>query len=336
MFISKPDLAVLTRHTSRELGIILPTDILSKFPKDPKLKPKNPALKRRRKDDDSYVNALASPIKGQAFAIFIPSDLFSPQTTTIISQNISKLPGHRACDFTSLSPISKKPRKAQTPHGTILDERIDLGSIVIYLQSNELASVTKDMQSKILEAFANVTEKDFSHFITPADIEAASKQSRSSQERVTGLKASAAAEVSGLNMSAKQIWHWMHLIAFFMIGKDSQTKDNLVAGTKHANFRHLFVELEVPYLLKFFPEGITVSGKVTENEHHVAQSLTYNLETDDFALSFTIDMQSLRRPNQIEGECIHQLVKAVLQRNEEKKITSFADRLATESWLTQR
>lgn len=334
MLISKPDLAVHTRHTSSELGIILPKDILSTFPNEPRLKSKNNSFKRRR-EDGSIVNSFASPIKGQAFTALIPSDLFSPQTTAIIGQNISNLPGHRACDFTSPSPNSKKPRKAQTPHGTILDERIDLGSIVIYLQRNNLESLSEDMQSKILEAFANVTEKDFSHFVTPANIEAASKQSRSSQERVTGLKASAAADVAGLDISTKQLWHWMHLIAFFMIGKDSQTKENLVAGTKHANFRHLFVELEAPYLLKFFPEGITVSGKVTENEHHVAKSMTYNLETDDFALSFTIDMQSLRRPNQIEGECIHELVKAVLQRNEEKKITSFADRLKDESWLCQ-
>lgn len=330
MQTSKTDSVIQTRHVASELGTVLSDDIIRIFPKEPRLKPKNAAFKRARKDG-SYTNGFASPIRGQAFAAFIPDNLFSPQTTFLIGQNISGLLGYRQCDFSSPSPNSKRPRQARTPRGTILGERIDLGSIVIYLGSSNSGMISQEVQSKICEVFANCTEKDFSHFITPSDIEAASSQSRSSQEKVAGLKASKAAEISGIEISGKQIWHWMHLIAFFMIGKNSQTKENLVAGTKHANFRHLFVELEVPYLLKFFPEGITVSGKVIENEHHVAKSMQYNLETDDFTLSFTIDMQSLRSPNQIEGECVHQLVKAVLQRNEEKKdAVSFVGRLDNE------
>ena len=145
-------------------------------------------------------------------------------------------------------------------------------------------------------------------------------QKRTSQSKEKGWKAKEAVQASNRCMSANQKWHWLHMIAFFMKGKDSQKSSNLFAGTDHANYRHLNIELEVPYLLKHFPNGLTIYGNVISDANDVAKSFTYNIATDDFTLEFRIDAQSLVQPNVIEGEYVHSFVKAVVERNEEKKV----------------
>jgi hypothetical protein len=71
MQTSKTDSVIQTRHVASELGTVLSDDIIRIFPKEPRLKPKNAAFKRARKDG-SYTNGFASPIRGQGICCIYP------------------------------------------------------------------------------------------------------------------------------------------------------------------------------------------------------------------------------------------------------------------------
>jgi len=281
--------------------------------------------------DGSSVNPFAEPGSG-SFTTFIPEGIFSPETKIRVQYALSNLPNARPGLFYSPSPKGK-PKKAITPGGTRHRRHADLGSLQIFLPEIEDSKILDEHKAEICGIIANYQEREFRFVVTAQDIDDAGKQSRSSQAAVTGMPAKDAAKNSGLKFSKKQIWHWMHLIAFFMQGKASQRKENLVAGTRDANIRHLFAELEVPYLLQFFPDGIEVFGKVLVDTNNVGKTLEYNLATDDFTIKFTFDLHSLQRPNQIEGDCIHEVVKVLIERSQEKKLESFEARLVREEGM---
>ncbi len=313
-------LGTRSKRNFSELSSGLPSDYKEISSKKAKI------LYARLRNDGSKINRFVKYGYGKKSTAYIHNDIFSPKTRKKALVTFKTINGHRAnCTFTTPTPISGRHRSAITPNGSELTERIDVGSLVMYLEADKQDTVSESM--KKLAVSTLLLEREFRCIVTPEDLIKAGLQKRSSQAKEKGWKAKEAAKASNITMSANQKWHWLHMIAFFMKGKSVQNSGNLFAGTDYANYRHLFLELEVPYLLQYFPNGLTIFGTVLADVNDVAKTFTYNIATDDFELKFQIDAQSLVQPSATEGEYIHNFVKVVLERKEEEEITSFADRM---------
>jgi hypothetical protein len=309
-------LGTRSKRNIEELSLGLPDDFREIAPK------KSRYVNFRVRDDGSRVNHFVNHQVSKKSTVYMPDDLLSPKTSSRAQDKFKKVKGHRSrCKFTTPTPISGRHRSAITPGGTELSERIDLGSLVIYFEADKENLVPQDTRKKVASVLQSKSHA-FKCVVTPEDLIQVGLQKRTSQARVKGLAAKQAVQASNIEMPANQKWHWLHMIAFFMKGKDSQKSSNLFAGTDSANYRHLNIELEVPYLLKHFPNGLTIFGNVIADANDVAKSFTYNIATDDFILKFQIDAQSLAKPNIAEGEFVHSFVKAVIERNEEKKVVT--------------
>jgi len=308
-------------NTRQQNAEPLPIEILSEYPQEPKELKSFVGQKRKRPEDGSFLNCFAKqPECDLKSTVFIEPGIFSPKSERNFSAKIQgNIPSHRPANFSTRTPHSGKPGFAYTPGGTHLGNRINYGPFSIYqtgnvqdLKERTLRSETKDIIcDTILEEFTSF--KTFSGTITKADIQKAKNHKRSSQKSVMGHSAKDEVKQS-TESEVNNKWHWMHLIAFFMLGKKSQDEENLVAGTASSNYRHLFMELEVPYLLSFFDEVEIEATAVMLPDSNVAKEILYKIKTEQFEINFNFDAQSKEFVRLHEGEYVHSFVQTYVER----------------------
>ncbi len=306
---------VLTRSTSKPIS----SSVFDFYPKEPK-RQKNKTSFPHRPDGSFKVPFVSRDFIKKSTAVIPEGSFFSPETRKRTKSAFAGINSDvQNCTFTTPSPRSKKARSAITPNGTELTRRVDLGILTLYYQDNEIPALPESITTKIQQIISTNT-KPFKRTITTEDLKRAQKEKRTSQKNTMGgRRAKTAARSSNISFNPNEKWHWMHLIAFFMIGSESQTPDNLVAGTANANYRHLFLESEVPYLLNNFPEGVTIQGNVEVDDNDVAYMMTYSIIAGDTEFNFSLDLQSKIMPNAVEGEYVHSFVTAVTERRLEKQ-----------------
>jgi len=92
-------------------------------------------------------------------------------------------------------------------------------------------------------------------------------------------------------------WEWLHLIAHAILGGQSQTDENLVAGTAYANTNMMLIESQLHFLAEQYPEGFTLEIKASlKPKTHVAEKIDYYIKTSDFTLPLSFDAQTLIQP----------------------------------------
>ncbi len=79
----------------------------------------------------------------------------------------------------------------------------------------------------------------------------------------------------------KNQYELQHLIPYAIAGESSQTKDNLVVSKKDANSLALIVEMQLPYLIKEFPDGFTLNVKAYLSEAKTKTVIDQEKKTDD-------------------------------------------------------
>ncbi len=126
-------------------------------------------------------------------------------------------------------------------------------------------------------------------------------------------------------------WEWLHLIAHEIAGAATQKLENLVGGTKHANTDMMFIESQLRYLAKAYPEGFNLHVKAnlmkktnSDNKSEylqIATTIEYNIITPDFTLPFIFNAQNETEPHIAFGKYISAFVKALVQHHQNQSKT---------------
>lgn len=126
-------------------------------------------------------------------------------------------------------------------------------------------------------------------------------------------------------------WNWLHLIAHEIWGDKSQMMENLVGGTEHANTDMIFVESQLRYLSKRYPEGFTLQSKAhliekagsAKQEHlQLGTRIDFYIITKDFTLPFEFNAQNQCQPHieyQAAMKALFQTVVELSQATSENK-----------------
>ncbi|MGE3919564.1 MAG: hypothetical protein AB7F64_01235 [Gammaproteobacteria bacterium] len=209
------------------------------------------------------------------------------------------IPTHRPLipDPASLSP-SRPPsyRLATTPGGTKLRRVHSAGPLAVYsdrkitspLKPNTPSFYTVDDSAVLPAPTSGRKYQEFKLtqeiYKTICEQRQSKKSRRRSQSTVMGKsgkkkEASANKEAELLGLEHQRNFEWLHLIAHFMRGMESQVPENLVGGTDAANTSMMFIEEQIPKLLATFSDGVII--KVAADllpETHFASTIYYSIE----------------------------------------------------------
>ncbi|GEM_PF-3640531 len=96
--------------------------------------------------------------------------------------------------------------------------------------------------------------------------------------------------------SDKLRWEWLPLVGFMILGNDSETEKNIVAGSAQAATM-LMLNNSVHELAKFYPDGFTLNVKANlMKDTHIASTIEYEIQTKDFKLPLVFNAQTENRP----------------------------------------
>lgn len=117
---------------------------------------------------------------------------------------------------------------------------------------------------------------------------------------------------------------WGHMLLYAFFGEDSQTSENLLAITKHANTDMMLVESQLKSLAEKYPDGFTlhVEAKLYPRTH-IASVISYRITTPDFSFKFEFDPHSQNKPHVIYADYIKELLKAVTDSAKSKPETGY-------------
>lgn len=137
-------------------------------------------------------------------------------------------------------------------------------------------------------------------------------------------------------------WEWLHLVAHEIAGAESQCIDNLVAGTYHANTNMIFVERELAFLAKHYPQGFTLkvtahlmeSKDTQQNDNDYLQigtKLEYTIATDDFTIPFVFNTQNPIQPHLDYKHYMRAMFQALIDLIEEKETLQKTDEASNQA-----
>ncbi len=123
------------------------------------------------------------------------------------------------------------------------------------------------------------------------------KNRETSQNQI--MKMAATSYVNKTHLFQKELtWEWLHLVAYSIAGKDTQDKNNLVAGSESSNTEMMFAESMIRYLAHVYPEGFKLLVKATLiPETQIATSIHYAIKTKDFEIPFIFNAQTKNKPH---------------------------------------
>lgn len=139
---------------------------------------------------------------------------------------------------------------------------------------------------------------------------------------ISGISAKEAAIICSFDTRTLD-WEWGHLIGHRFAGAESQSANNLVLMTKHANTYMMFLEAEAVRLAHKYPDlsfKLLVKAELEEDpmkkKCHAAKAISYKIICDDAALDLTYDVDpylTIAPPKNTE-ETIRALTKAKIDR----------------------
>lgn len=176
----------------------------------------------------------------------------------------------------------------KTPNGTKLPLTLDLGVIRVF--SNAKTAAKRDEINPGLISTDNsvvtpprATSKTQHLRLSENDHYRSSEKRKRGQNDImhrkgTSVKEASATKVAqraGIAMDAER-FEWLHLICHRMKGELGQNKENLVAGTFHANTLMIPVEAHLPHLKKYLHSEVSlhVSAELIPNTH-IARTIHY-------------------------------------------------------------
>lgn len=258
---------------------------------------------------------------------------------TILTEEVI---GHRPINVLG-SPANspkKRPKYVVSPGTTKYYREKSYGCMLIYSNKGvkEVSRLQPDLERvdwlKRLQASSPDCIKMQEILVTSALLEKTAEQRKAGYVRgkkgiknqnsclakfgVKAQKASATKIAKKINISQSgELWEWLHLIAFFILGGEAQTHGNLTAGTKPANTDMIFSENLVDYLARFFEEGVKLIVTSEELPNcHLSKKITYRVITPSFELPFVFNSQTSIQPSLRNQSYLDALVSTLLEKTE--------------------
>jgi hypothetical protein len=119
------------------------------------------------------------------------------------------------------------------------------------------------------------------------------------QKGVSEKQGSATSYAASVGLSSEeQVWQWLHLVAYNLIGKVAQDEGNLGCGTEQANAQMLSVELNLRDISAAYPKGfyLDVSASFMPDSQ-IMEKVNYTIQTDDYKSHFVFDARSTKKPD---------------------------------------
>lgn len=123
-----------------------------------------------------------------------------------------------------------------------------------------------------------------------------------------------ATEVTELDIPCE----WLHLLAYFLMGEQSQHDGNLVCGSKDANTLMGFVEAQYDLLAKTYPSFTLKICAKTIPDTHIASDITMTLSTPKniephFEMPIYINAQTKQKPHVATAKYFRSLIKVLTE-----------------------
>lgn len=265
----------------------------------------------------------------ELFAVFNTVPSFRPAEPTEFSENRSpvklktpekgtELIREKKIGFLSFysnrpNVIPLKDLKSQTE----LDEESDFYDSASYAAIRTVHDIIKKQEAIITRELLKQTKKENAKIFgerlqNPVMVEegvAASKGSANKYADATKL----------FSLSIPMKWEWLHLVAHFIWGEDSQNHENLVAGTKASNADMDSVETQLKFLAKEYPQGfdLVVEADLIEDTH-IGINIRYFIKTKDFTLPFEFNTQTPNKPHVSQPDYVRKFVKTLVENCKDK------------------
>lgn len=330
------------------------TNTATKKKKKPNLTIKIPGAKQRyfllhvRTSNDKLVinKNKTFPYKT---AMLIDRDKVPPGSTFNDSDQLTQIPSNRPVANIHRKTRINSPAAVMTPKGTVLprvarfgvmslfsneptatpiielSQKNKLNNPAIFHSSVPFKSIT---EPKAIEKSAQATithkklEKRRAEDIENHFIRSIEQNKVMAKNHVSRRKASATNYVNATTLFEKDLrWEWLHLVGHMIDGANSQSKNNLVAGTAFANTEMMFAEENLIYLASIYPNGFKLVAKAhLIPETHIATSIQYVIKTPDFEIPFEFNAQTKNKPHFNYKYYFDYLAKELVRTCKSKKI----------------
>jgi hypothetical protein len=223
-----------------------------------------------------------------------------------------------------LSPNSKTVYKRSKDYGWILMYSEDADTEVSRQNLKEDPEIEKILKSPCVSKEQTfVITEDLLDAMTkkrkkyPRNSSGIPDQNRTlKRKRVDKQQASATKIAERLGVRhPKEIWEWLHLIAFMFKHVEAQKKENLTGGTAHANTDMIYAEDEVVYLTYALKKEVRLLVKASEfTGTHFAKEIRFTILIEGLApLHFVFDAQTSVQPDYRNKSYIHAVVATIVE-----------------------
>jgi DNA polymerase III epsilon subunit-like protein len=304
-------------------------------------KNRNPILDRCY-SDASFVNE-AKETESLKVAVLIEKDKMPLYKTKRLANSLAIIPGYRPVNKILAHSEDLSPVEVSTPGDSKLIRSATFGVFSIYtnhprakLEQQAKPVVMSDdsdfLKSKVYADIKKMTDltKKIEMNVTSKQLDKACDDRFQDKEHTVKVKlpargllmsnaptkvpASASKYAEATQLFAENIrWEWLPLIGFMILGKDSLSDKNTVAGTADAATLLMLNDC-VHQISEYYPQGFSL--KVTANlipNTHIAQSIQFEIQTKDFTFPIMINAQTQNRPHYVYGKIIHALVAEMLE-----------------------
>lgn len=260
---------------------------------------------------------------GTPSSVSIEGDIPGEEETLILSSHLGS-----AVIFSNnpaLKPVNLKPVTTICSSNPVLNR-------------DALAKVTPAVGISKTQA-TTITQKSLEQ--TKRENKSRSKRRVCSQNKAVAApnikesEASASKYAKFIEISREQVsWEWLHLIAHQILGEESQTAENLVAGTNHANTEMLLIiEQHIKLIADAYPDGFELSTKAELISKNVQLSnrIHYTIITPDFKLPLIFNARTENKPHTDYGQYFKVFIETLLKHANAKNLASSSDPVTSRS-----
>lgn len=280
------------------------------------------AYKMRSQTTDVYVNPVTNNLEQRKETFLydqahLPTHIDVVEAAEKLSQKNHRIPTYRPVKRIVKVSDQGSPLAVETPNGSILAKKINLGFACIFDNLPPATPLSKKIELVAqAKAFQNSAErhtiqeihtryKQQTAFVDEAQLQATRQENarhhfvrQVSQNQVMAAEGVAAKHAGATSYAQKHFyqvnlrWEWFHLVAHMILGEMAQRSDNLAAGTVQDNTLLLLPEGQIPYLARIYPEGFKLNIIVELIPGtHLAKHIDYWMITPDFPLRFAFEAQ---------------------------------------------
>lgn len=271
--------------------------------------------------------------------------LSTPQAV-ILQNQYSKKENYRPAAKVLIKSSTGTPTKIETPNGTQLSQSHSFKAVVFY----DNASPADKERFEIKHSDRTVPNnevKENSQLIKyqsiriTDDLIKSVKQERQKLGRraisqnavmaksgINAKKAGATRYAQGFKGFPSDLkCEWLHLIAYFVLGKLSQRPDNLGCGSFHSNTDMIFIEQHLPRLARAYPDGFDLDVKAHFiKDTQLLDRIEYTITTKDFILPFEFNAQQQSASSLSFNLYISQLFEILIATDYQQHQPTKADR----------